>query len=180
MNTYSDIDNDKKWEVTFIPGIWTHSTAVPVAFERNSAKVSSAMDKSLKEYRQKQTTKFPLAIKKVYNTSKEYDPTTTNQQQAFSFFTYPAGLASLGGCWGVTWCWPLVTTDSQLVSVVAMAAWKKKTLKSSNSVHKDEWNSKNGVSTQVSIYIFYIIIIIILCLLAEKAVLINQLRHLFL
>jgi len=33
--------------VTFIPGIWTHSTAVPVAFERNSAKVSSAMDKSL-------------------------------------------------------------------------------------------------------------------------------------
>ena len=34
---------------TFIPGIWTHSTAVPVAFERNSVKVSSAMDKSLKK-----------------------------------------------------------------------------------------------------------------------------------
>jgi hypothetical protein len=34
---------------TFIPGIWTHSTAVPVAFERNSVKVSSAMDKSLEK-----------------------------------------------------------------------------------------------------------------------------------
>ncbi len=33
--------------VTFIPGIWTHSTAVPVAFDRNSVKVSSAMDISL-------------------------------------------------------------------------------------------------------------------------------------
>jgi hypothetical protein len=32
---------------TFIPGIWTQSTAVPVAFERNSAKVSSAMERSL-------------------------------------------------------------------------------------------------------------------------------------
>nr|GMD33777.1 Os03g0640825 [Ipomoea batatas] len=31
----------------FIPGIWTHSTAVPVAFERNSAKVSFAMHNSL-------------------------------------------------------------------------------------------------------------------------------------
>lgn len=39
----------KKISDTFIPGIWTHSTAVPVALERNSAKVSSAMDKSLVE-----------------------------------------------------------------------------------------------------------------------------------
>nr|GMD25363.1 Os03g0640825 [Ipomoea batatas] len=31
----------------FIPGIWTQSTAVPVAFERNSAKVSSAIERSL-------------------------------------------------------------------------------------------------------------------------------------
>lgn len=40
---------EKESAVTFIPGIWTHSTAVPVAFERNSAKVSSAMDKSLQK-----------------------------------------------------------------------------------------------------------------------------------
>lgn len=42
---------------TFIPGIWTHSTAVPVAFERNSAKVSSAMDKSLENIKEQ----IPLA-----------------------------------------------------------------------------------------------------------------------
>lgn len=167
MNTYSDIDNDKKWEVTFIPGIWTHSTAVPVAFERNSAKVSSAMDKSLKEYRQKQTTKFPLAIKKVYNTSKEYDPTTTNQQQAFSFFTYPAGLASLGGCWGVTWCWPLVTTDSQLVSVVAMAAWKKKLWNhlilfiKMNEIQRMEWVLK-------WVYIYFTLLLLLFCVCWRK------------
>ena len=41
------IDDSQLEEHTFIPGIWTHSTAVPVAFEINSAKVSSAMDKSL-------------------------------------------------------------------------------------------------------------------------------------
>lgn len=35
---------------TFIPGIWTHSTAVPVAFDKNSVKVSSAKDKSLEIY----------------------------------------------------------------------------------------------------------------------------------
>ena len=34
-------------KITFIPGIWTQSTAVPVAFERNSAKVSSAIERSL-------------------------------------------------------------------------------------------------------------------------------------
>lgn len=44
---------------------------------------------------------------------EEKDPTT-----AFSL-THPAGLASLGGCWDVKWCWPLVTTESQLVSFVA-------------------------------------------------------------
>lgn len=37
----------QKEEATFIPGIWTQSTAVPVALERNSAKVSSAMERSL-------------------------------------------------------------------------------------------------------------------------------------
>jgi hypothetical protein len=41
--------------------------------------------------------------------------------------TYPAGLlASLWGCWGVgfccCWCWPLMTTDSQLLSVVVAEA----------------------------------------------------------
>jgi hypothetical protein len=34
---------------TFIPGIWTHSRAVPVAFARNSDKVSSAIERSLKK-----------------------------------------------------------------------------------------------------------------------------------
>lgn len=42
--------------------------------------------------------------------------------------TNPAGLASLGGCWGVKWCWPLVTTDSQLVSLVASVVCKKTTV----------------------------------------------------
>ena len=37
----------KKKIETFIPGIWTQSTAVPVAFERNSVKVSSAIDRNL-------------------------------------------------------------------------------------------------------------------------------------
>lgn len=37
----------QSWHVTFIPGIWTHSIAVPVAFERNSVKVSSAIERSL-------------------------------------------------------------------------------------------------------------------------------------
>ena len=37
---------------TFIPGIWTHSTAVPVAFDRNSDKVSSAMDIILQQAQQ--------------------------------------------------------------------------------------------------------------------------------
>jgi hypothetical protein len=34
---------------TFIPGIWTHSTAVPVALDRNSVNVSSAIDINLQE-----------------------------------------------------------------------------------------------------------------------------------
>jgi len=45
--TNGSTNEKKSWWDTFIPGIWTHSTAVPVALERNSAKVSSAMDKSL-------------------------------------------------------------------------------------------------------------------------------------
>jgi hypothetical protein len=32
----------------FIPGIWSHSTAVPVALDRNSVNVSSAIDISLR------------------------------------------------------------------------------------------------------------------------------------
>ena len=44
---FKTLKKEMKRAVTFIPGIWTHSTAVPVAFERNSAKVSSAMDNSL-------------------------------------------------------------------------------------------------------------------------------------
>ena len=47
------LNNESKRVVTFIPGIWTHSTAVPVAFERNSAKVSSAMDRSLENKQEK-------------------------------------------------------------------------------------------------------------------------------
>jgi len=35
--------------ITFIPGIWTQSIAVPVAFERNSVKVSSAIERSLEQ-----------------------------------------------------------------------------------------------------------------------------------
>lgn len=46
-----------KQGMTFIPGIWTHSTAVPVAFDRNSVKVSSAMDKSLETYKKTMSLK---------------------------------------------------------------------------------------------------------------------------
>lgn len=48
--TYLERTKEKKKESkieTFIPGNWTQSTAVPVAFERNSAKVSSAIDRNL-------------------------------------------------------------------------------------------------------------------------------------
>jgi hypothetical protein len=47
-----DITNLTRTEVlrglTFIPIIWTQSTAVPVALERNSARVSSAIARRLK------------------------------------------------------------------------------------------------------------------------------------
>lgn len=67
---------------TFIPGIWTHSTAVPVAFDKNSVKVSSAKDKSLEIYSN-------IIIQAMEKKKKG------NQTQRIS--TYPAGLASLGG-----------------------------------------------------------------------------------
>jgi hypothetical protein len=35
------------YQPTFIPGSWTQSIAVPVAFDTNSAKVSSAIERSL-------------------------------------------------------------------------------------------------------------------------------------
>jgi hypothetical protein len=38
---------EQSCHVTFIPGIWTQSIAVPVAFERNSVRVSSAIERSL-------------------------------------------------------------------------------------------------------------------------------------
>lgn len=49
----------------------------------------------------------------------------TNTKSSTQLVTYPAGLlASLLGCWGVGFCcwfWPLITTDSQLLSVVVPA-----------------------------------------------------------
>jgi hypothetical protein len=40
---------------TFIPGSWTQSIAVPVAFDTNSAKVSSAIERSLAGTKKKRT-----------------------------------------------------------------------------------------------------------------------------
>jgi hypothetical protein len=52
------IKNLQNWkQLTFIPGIGTQSTAVPVAFERNSVKVSSAIARSLKKNGRKVTYK---------------------------------------------------------------------------------------------------------------------------
>ena len=45
---------------TFIPGIWTHSTAVPVALDRNSVNVSSAIDINL----------YDTVLKNPYSTSR--------------------------------------------------------------------------------------------------------------
>lgn len=111
---------------TFIPGIWIHSTAVPVAFERNSVKVSSAIDTSLKR-KIKNGSKY---------TSNEliFNPLTNN---ILEISNYPAGLASFGGRWEVACCWPLVTTDSQLLSVVASVAACTKTVTKLNIIPED-------------------------------------------
>lgn len=76
--------------------------------------------------------KFPLLRTKVWkyiqiSSYKLWKIThTQNKKKEIGLWwlsTYPAGLASLGGRWGVKLCWPLVTTDSQLLlSVVAKAA----------------------------------------------------------
>lgn len=92
-------EEEGEGEVTFIPGNWTHSTAVPVAFERNSAKVSSAMDKSLAKEHKEQSTTSPEThegkkLKTVEKSQSQSDSTNGNYPNN----TYPAGLASLGGC----------------------------------------------------------------------------------
>lgn len=81
----NSLQGTEKKKKTFIPGIWTQSTAVPVAFERNSVKVSSAIDRSLQGSQQKNqfeqnfTTKEATSLHEVQN--------------------YPAGLlASLRVC----------------------------------------------------------------------------------
>ena len=63
-------------EDTFIPGIWTHSTAVPVAFDRNSAKVSSAIDKRLEKIQASIYNPQIHTTKWSQSTMKEKDPTT--------------------------------------------------------------------------------------------------------
>lgn len=85
--------------------------------------------------------------------------------------TYPAGLASLGGCWGgVKWCWPLVTTDSQLVSVVVRVVC---------APHKNIKFKISEWTTKINCYL-NLITTYILWLLAEIAVFVDQVRHLFL
>jgi hypothetical protein len=50
------------YQPTFIPGSWTQSIAVPVAFDTNSAKVSSAIERSLAgtKKKKKQSNKSQL------------------------------------------------------------------------------------------------------------------------
>ena len=103
-------------KTTFIPGIWTQSTAVPVAFERNSAKVSSANERSLPEENKEKRNMILLVQQQTYiqpNTMK-------NMMENRSWWMiYPAGLlASLSECCGV------VTAESQLASAAAGACTK--------------------------------------------------------
>jgi hypothetical protein len=86
------IKNKKALRDTFIPGIWTHSTAVPVAFERNSVKVSSAMDKSLEKIQSMNSIFHSNTPKKVV--TKHDNRKGPNNHNP----TNPAGRASLGGC----------------------------------------------------------------------------------
>ena len=103
-------------KTTFIPGIWTQSTAVPVAFERNSAKVSSANERSLPKENKEKRNMILLVQQQTYiqpNTMK-------NMMENRSWWMiYPAGLlASLSECCGV------VTAESQLASAAAGACTK--------------------------------------------------------
>jgi hypothetical protein len=80
--------------------------------DRNSAMVSSAIARRLHK---KENLRNLTYIDRIW------------QRTETRYCSYPAGLfASLCGrgttafcCW---WCWPLVTTESQLVSVVAAEA----------------------------------------------------------
>jgi hypothetical protein len=53
-------------KTTFIPGIWTQSTAVPVAFERNSAKVSSDNERSLPKENKEKRNMILLVQQQTY------------------------------------------------------------------------------------------------------------------
>jgi len=61
--------------ITFIPGIWTHSTAVPVALEMNSVKVSSAMDNNLEIH-----SKRFIDLTKIYRSFKWWQRTKTDSK----------------------------------------------------------------------------------------------------
>ena len=52
--------------ITFIPIIWTQSTAVPVALERNSARVSSAMARRLKQTNNPQSLCYYYLLMKIF------------------------------------------------------------------------------------------------------------------
>ena len=62
----------KQNDFTFIPIIWTQSTAVPVALDRNSARVSSAIARRLtyKRFRNFLNQKHEQSIEKVNQTKK--------------------------------------------------------------------------------------------------------------
>lgn len=96
---------------------------MPVALDRNSVSVSSAMDMSLQRRDAHGYCSLVPAILPWQNKGKR-------QARHGLSSTYPAGPASRGwacGSTAATFWGPLVTTDSQLVSVVASPACSKAT-----------------------------------------------------
>lgn len=90
--------------------------------DSSSSSLGKELCQGLLSYGEKTET-----IKNNYFTTMETWKWTTIQipKSSTQCVTYPAGLlASLLGCWGVGFCcwfWPLITTDSQLLSVVVPA-----------------------------------------------------------
>lgn len=105
MHNYTSLKKDLRG-LTFIPIIWTQSTAVPVALERNSARASSAIARRLRHQikRSSQTEIVVFAINWFKKTN--YLPSWV--------VSIPLGVLS---CWVLLLLW-LTTHDHRLTAVV--------------------------------------------------------------